>query len=122
MGIPGHAAVKLFPRVLYFLLFGLALIHGFVTAIRWWQSEALAQWEYGLLAIYPVLLYGCADKFSFIAPFTVPCGPVYKARLSLIGLSELPGPTLWAAAGFKGTLYLLKMGGITVQIHDLNVS
>ncbi len=73
MGLSGHAAVKMLLRVLYFLLFGMALIHGFVTAIRWWQGEALAQWEYGLLAIYPVLLYIFITRYSIFRKGCTSC-------------------------------------------------
>jgi hypothetical protein len=51
-------------RVAYFLFYGLAMIHGLVVAVRWWQGEALARWEYGLLAIYPVLLYLFITRYS----------------------------------------------------------
>jgi hypothetical protein len=63
----------MFTRVLYFLLFGLALIHGFVTAVRWWQGEALARWEYGLLAIYPALLYIFITRYSIFRKGCTTC-------------------------------------------------
>jgi hypothetical protein len=64
MGASRYAAMKALVRVLYFLIFGLALIHGLVAAVRWWQGEALAQWEYGLLAVYPLLLYVFITRYS----------------------------------------------------------
>jgi hypothetical protein len=51
----------------------MALIHGFVTAIRWWKGEALAQWEYGLLAIYPVLLYIFITRYSIFRKGCTSC-------------------------------------------------
>ncbi len=73
MGVSGHAAVKALLRLVYFLAFGLAMIHGLVVVVRWWQGEALARWEYGLLAIYPVLLYLFITRYSIFRKGCTSC-------------------------------------------------
>jgi uncharacterized membrane protein len=59
--------------VAYFLIFGLAMIHGLVVAVRWWQGETLAQWEYGLLAICPVLIYLFITRYSIFKKTCTSC-------------------------------------------------
>jgi hypothetical protein len=58
----------------YFLIFGLALLHGTVVAVRWWQGEALARWEYGLLLAWPVLLYVFLRRYSVFRRDCTKCG------------------------------------------------
>lgn len=50
--------------VMYFLVFGLALIHGVVVAVRWWQGETLERWEYALLLVLPLLVYRFITRHS----------------------------------------------------------
>lgn len=66
--------MKVLLRVAYFLVFSLALIHGLVVTVRWWQGETLAQWEYGLLLVYPVLLYVFITRYSIFRKGCASCG------------------------------------------------
>jgi hypothetical protein len=56
--------MKALLRVVYFLVFGLALIHGLVVAVRWWQGDAIEKWEYALLLALPLLLYRFITRHS----------------------------------------------------------
>ena len=73
MGVSGHAAVKALLRLVCYMAFGLALIHGLVVAVHWWQGDPLAVWEYGLLAIWPVLLYFFITRYSFFKKGCTAC-------------------------------------------------
>ncbi len=73
MGVSGHATVKALLSLVNFLVFGLALIHGLVAAIRWWQGDSLEFWEYCLLVVWPVLVYLFIVRYSIFKKDCTAC-------------------------------------------------
>jgi hypothetical protein len=65
--------MKALLRVVYFLVFGLALIHGLVVAVRWWQGDTPEKWEYALLLVLPLLLYRFITRHSLFKKGCTSC-------------------------------------------------